>query len=50
MSTGNRGSQNYDKESSQRVGLQGYISWVFLYVCFFTELVQHASSQIFLFS
>lgn len=38
MSTGNQGSQNYDEERSQKVGLQGYISQVFLYVCFLLNL------------
>lgn len=37
-STGNQGSQNYDKERWQKVGLQGYISWVFLHVCFLLDL------------
>lgn len=34
MSTGNQGSQNYDEERSQRVGLQGYIRWAFLHAWF----------------
>lgn len=35
MSIGNQGSQNYDEERSQRVELQGYISWVFVWIFFF---------------
>lgn len=34
MSIGNQGSQNYNEERSQRVELQGYISWVFVWIFF----------------
>lgn len=49
MSTGNQGSQNYDKERSQRVGLQSYIRWACLYAWFLLNVCNMPPSQIFLF-